>query len=152
VREFSASHRAIPGEISYNVNTILGIANAFKLAGDILIDRVLASDIKAYEIVYPVLYNYRHCLELYLKAVLKGIKGHQLLEMMEKLEEQIQKELNAKLPAWFRKWILEFDEFNRRSNILTNTLSLDTLKIWVNPGLTLSDLEDYGFLCQEVFH
>lgn len=109
-------HGAILGGILFDIHTAISVADAFKLTGDILVNRVLESDVEAYEVVYPVLYNYRHCLELYLKAVLRDARGHKLLELTEKLEEQVQEKIEAKLPFWFRKWLLEFDEFDRGSD------------------------------------
>jgi hypothetical protein len=149
------SHGAILGGILYDIYTTLSIADSFKLAGDILVDKVLSSDIEAYESVYPVLYNYRHCLELYLKAVLKNVRGHKLLEMTEKLEEQIQKKLKAKLPSWFTKWILEFDEFDRGSDTfryadryVESRYTQDTGEFWIDFVL----LKKIMALYQEAFH
>ncbi|MBD2232548.1 hypothetical protein [Phormidium tenue] len=148
-------HGAILGGILYDVYTTLRVANAFKLAGDILVDKVLASDTEAYEIIYPVLYNYRHCLELYLKAVLKDARGHNLLNMTEKLEEQIQKQLKAKLPTWFRKWILEFDEFDRGSDTFRYTDKYVESRHTQNMGEFWIDfvlLKKIMALYQEAFH
>jgi hypothetical protein len=148
-------HGAILGGILYDVNTTLRVADAFKLAGDILVDKVLISDTEAYEIIYPVLYNYRHCLELYLKAVLKDARGHKLLEMAEKLEEQIQKQLKAKLPTWFKKWILEFDDFDRGSDTfryadkyVESRHTQDIGEFWIDFAL----LKKIMALYQEAFH
>jgi hypothetical protein len=44
------------------------LAQAFKLTGDILVEQVISSKFKAYELIYPILFNYRHSLELYLKV------------------------------------------------------------------------------------
>jgi hypothetical protein len=105
-------HGALLGGILSKVNTTLSVADAFKLAGDMLVDKVLSSDLEAYEIVYPVLYNYRHCLELYLKAVLRAERGHNLSKLTVKLEEYVQHQFKANLSPWFKKGILEFDEFD----------------------------------------
>lgn len=109
-------HGAILGGIMYDIHTTISVADAFKLASDVLVDKVLESGVEAYEVVYPVLYNYRHCLELYLKAVLRDARGHKLSDLMEKLEEQVQEKFKANLPVWFKKWLLEFDEFDHGSD------------------------------------
>lgn len=49
------------------------IARAYKIAGDILTSEAL-NDGEAYEIAYPILFMYRHALELYLKAVVQPQK------------------------------------------------------------------------------
>jgi hypothetical protein len=148
-------HGALLGGILFNVDTALSVADAFKLAGDMLVDKILSSDIEAYEIVYPVLYNYRHCLELYLKALLKGERGHDLSKLTVKLEEYIQRQFKANLPSWFKKWILEFDEFDQRSDMfryadkyIESRHTKDMGEFWID----FVALRKIMALYQEAFH
>jgi hypothetical protein len=149
------THGAILGGILYNVQTTLSVADAFKLAGDMLIDKVLSSDIEGYEIVYPVLYNYRHCLELYLKAIVKVEKGHDLSKLLEKLKEYVQTHYQTNLPPWFENWILEFDEFDNRSDMfryadkcLESRHTKDMGEFWID----FIALRRIIALYQEAFH
>jgi hypothetical protein len=51
------------------IGDAFSIAESYKLAGDTLVDAALSNG-ETYELAYPVIYNYRHATELYLKATI----------------------------------------------------------------------------------
>ena len=65
--------------------------------------------------VFPILFNYRHAIELYLKAAIPGEWGHNLADLFQKLEITVQAKKCLKVPAEIREVVLEFEEFDTRS-------------------------------------
>lgn len=68
------------------------IAESYKNAADALVDQVVnRKDYDGYELVFPILYLYRHAIELYLKMLLKPDKlNHNLKPLMDGFVEQAQ--------------------------------------------------------------
>ena len=105
------------GGMGQGVYTFWDLAQAFKIAGDVLVERVLAGDFEAYQIVYPVLYNYRHCLELYLKFFVFAEVGkkHELDLLLDGFEEYIRTHHGIEVPEVYRELVLEFNDFDKKS-------------------------------------
>jgi len=92
----------------------LVIARAYRTAGDWLVDKGLREE-EMYEVAYPILFLYRHSIELYLKAIARDhthyedvsrsakekpnqrSPGHRLL--IDELKEVVQLRFRQKLPA-----------------------------------------------------
>ncbi len=67
---------------------IARIAGAYRRAGDILVQESLESRLP-WEFMYPILFNYRHTLELYLKAALHSeYHGHDLIPLISELSKR----------------------------------------------------------------
>ena len=68
-----------------------------------------------YELAYPVFYNCRHVLELYLKILLGNDykKHHHLKELAKDVEEKF----SATLPSWVSDRILDFDAIDREGDL-----------------------------------
>ncbi len=108
-------HGALLGGITAGAYDCLAIATAFKTAGDHLV-KGINSEFEAYEIIHPVLYTYRHSIELYLKAVVKPAqKNHFLKELLEQFSTQMKSKYGSEPPKWVKDLILEFDEYDRKS-------------------------------------
>ncbi|SHJ68373.1 hypothetical protein SAMN02745216_02085 [Desulfatibacillum alkenivorans DSM 16219] len=91
---------------------IFEIADSYKNAGDILVDAAIDND-EAFELVNPILFNYRHATELYLKATIgKWKKTHDLVELQKEFIEILKSEFDATLPKWFSDIVLVFNEFD----------------------------------------
>lgn len=103
------------GGITQRAYTFWDLAEAFKITGDILVDQVIGRKFEAHELVYPVLYNYRHSLELYLKHFVYKSEAdniHPLHALLEKFEKYIVSRHGTKVPNEFRKLILEIHDFD----------------------------------------
>jgi len=88
------------------------LADSYKLAGDMLVDAALSTD-EAYELICPVIYNYRHATELYMKSIIvKRRKIHDLIWLMQELKKLLKTEFDATFPDWFKNIILAFDDFD----------------------------------------
>jgi len=81
--------------------------NYRQIAADLL-DAALSED-SVEQSAYPVLFAYRHTLELYLKIIGEiGRKTHSLKECVRLVEEK----RNLRLPSPMRGWILELDQID----------------------------------------
>jgi hypothetical protein len=104
-------HGAILGGMAEGAYDHLAVADAYKLAGDTLVKQALSNS-EAYELIYPIMFNYRHCLELYLKIIIKPTKRtHGLQSLVQELNEYTKVRYSTELPQWFKGRILDFDEF-----------------------------------------
>ena len=99
------------GGLSQFVDTFF-LADSYKLAGDILIDKSIATE-EGYELICPIIYNYRHATELYLKAIVNTQKQtHDLKTLLEKFRAMLLIEFKATPPQWFENIILAFNDFD----------------------------------------
>ena len=87
------------------------VAQSYRHAGNTLIENALRFD-EAYELDYPIFYIHRHCLELYLKLVLKFKLDdtHSLSGCINLLEEQYE----AKISKDFRRWLEELNDVDKK--------------------------------------
>lgn len=108
------THIALWGGMTEGGYQIYQIARNFKTAGDILVDKGLDQD-EGYNLIYPVMFNYRHAIELYLKALVKPEKNnHDLSALFTQLKQLLAKH-NKQIPDWFTNWINEFIEYDSKS-------------------------------------
>jgi hypothetical protein len=88
------------------------LEDSYKLSGDMLVDAALSAD-EVYELICPVIYNYRHATELYMKATLVPIKkNHDLLWLLQEFKKLLKSEFDTVLPDWFENIILAFNDFD----------------------------------------
>lgn len=88
------------------------IANSYKNAGDVLVESAI-ENYNAYELIYPIIYNYRHSIELYLKDSVTNRKiNHSLIDPLDELKETLYTEFQATLPDWFERTVIAFNEYD----------------------------------------
>jgi hypothetical protein len=88
------------------------LAKSYKDAGDVLVESAIENG-TAYELIYPVIYNYRHSIELYLKASISNHQiGHSLTTPLEELKQTLLREFNATIPEWFENAVIAFNEYD----------------------------------------
>ncbi|MFK7749287.1 MAG: hypothetical protein AB8B65_12900 [Kordia sp.] len=91
---------------------ILMLAKSYKKAGDLLINIGIEDETER-GIIYPVIYNYRHATELYLKSLIKKEKEtHNLKLLYEIVRELLVKKVKVDPSKWFENLILAFDDFD----------------------------------------
>lgn len=91
------------------------LAASFKRAGDVLLVAALAGD-EANELLYPILFNYRHAIELYLKAVTEPAHGnHDLGGLIDTFRRVIFERFGVEVPAWILDRLHEFHDVDARS-------------------------------------
>lgn len=89
------------------------VARAYKLAADELVTLALTKH-DPHELDFPILFLYRHTVELYLKAALENPpEHHDLGELIRLLEA----ECGNQLAEWIKDRLWDFHEIDRRSAI-----------------------------------
>jgi len=91
-----------------SVNQYLELAREYKQSAEVLLDSALASG-EPREWGYPVLFAYRHTLELYLKVV--G-EIEQATHSLEDCVRRVEKRHGQKIPKPVKEWIIEFDKID----------------------------------------
>lgn len=106
-------HVCIVGGISSNAFNMFTLAESYKLAGDTLVEAALSTTEEPHKLIYPIIYNYRHATELYLKALLSPQeKTHELKGLLEKLRDSLNAEFSVAIPSWFEDIIMAFNDFD----------------------------------------
>jgi hypothetical protein len=115
----------IGGMAMYNLPQV---AKSYKLAADALVERALSKH-EAQEIHYPIIFLYRHSLELYLKAMLKQPPAdHDLNTLIELL----QREAGKQVPSWIEGRVRDFHEIDRQSDAFRYATGPDCDELWVD--------------------
>jgi DNA-binding transcriptional MerR regulator len=89
------------------------VARSYKLAADELV-KLTSTIHEAHELDFPILFLYRHTVELYLKAALTNPPEHHDLGELSRLLEA---EGGGRIPDWMRDRIRDFHEIDRMSSI-----------------------------------
>lgn len=104
-------HGAIVGGMGFRDRR--QVARSYKLAADQLVALALTK-YESHELDFPILFLYRHTIELYLKAALANPpQTHDLGELGRLLEA----EAGGQLPDWMRDRLHDFHEIDLRSSI-----------------------------------
>jgi hypothetical protein len=91
------------------------LAESYKLAGDVLVDAALSRD-EAHELAFPIIYNYRHAVELYLKSVVEPKdRDHILAPLLEGFRHLLTTELKTQVPDWFERLVLQLHTYDPTS-------------------------------------
>ena len=115
-----------------SVDNQLSLANAFKESGDILFEAIKEHG-NLYDFANPILYQYRHAIELYLKSILnKPPKTHNLLKLSEKFEDLIKTKFQTTVPAWLKDMIVGFNHIDPKGDIFRYGEDIASDEILVN--------------------
>ncbi|MGD2088245.1 MAG: hypothetical protein PVH61_18855 [Candidatus Aminicenantes bacterium] len=91
------------------------LANAYKWAGDTISETFL-SDPEGYELIFPILYVYRHAIELYFKSVIPSPeKTHDLTKLFGEFHKYIEDNFKETAPRWFTEFVSEFINFDEKN-------------------------------------
>jgi hypothetical protein len=113
----SWTHGAILGGMAHGAYDQLAVADSYVRAGDTLVERVLQGG-EGYELVYPILFTYRHAVELHLKIVLRpSRRTHKLNGLLADFCNYVQRVFQQQVPKWFTVVISEFATFDRDSMV-----------------------------------
>jgi hypothetical protein len=88
----------------------LELARSYKQSADALLDSALKSG-EPHNWGYPVLFAYRHALELYLKIIGEIPEP---IHRLEKCIQRVESRHGEKVPAPIRDWITELDKLDPR--------------------------------------
>lgn len=88
------------------------LAKSYRNAGDVLVESAIENG-NAYELIYPIIYTYRHSIELYLKASISNRQiGHGLATPLEELKQTLKQKFQATIPKWFENAVIAFNEYD----------------------------------------
>jgi hypothetical protein len=94
------------------MSDLFSLADSYKIAGDSIVAAALSDD-EVYDLICPIIYNYRHATELYLKAIVsKQKQDHDLIWLLNEFKRLLKSEFDTELPKWFEGIILSFNDFD----------------------------------------
>lgn len=94
------------------------LAESYFLAGDALVAAVLRGEVSGQEVVNPVMYVYRHGIELYLKCIVQPPKkNHSLATLLESFRRHVKERYGEELPPVLETPIAEFATYDERSDV-----------------------------------
>jgi len=94
------------------------LAESYFLAGDTLIAAIANGEADGRELVNPVMYVYRHGIELYLKCIVRPEqKNHSLGSLLDAFCRHIREGYGEAVPAVITKPISEFAKYDQRSDV-----------------------------------
>jgi hypothetical protein len=94
------------------------LAESYFRAGSALITAVLENKEPAYDLINPVMYVYRHGLELYLKCIVRPSElNHNVASLLEAFCQHIRDRYGETVPPWITKPISEFAKYDPGSDV-----------------------------------
>lgn len=91
------------------------LAKSYKRSADELVKLAIESN-KRTEFLCPVIFCYRHSIELFIKSIIrKEVKSHNLKKLYNIFEKLISSKFNQQVPDWFRNTILAINDFDPES-------------------------------------
>ncbi|WP_166820087.1 MerR family transcriptional regulator [Thalassoroseus pseudoceratinae] len=129
----------MPGEIdeTWRHGAVIGgmgcrdrrqVARAYKLAADELV-QVALEKLEPHELDFPILFLYRHTIELYLKAALENPpEHHDLGGLIRSLEA----ECGNQLAGWIKDRLWDFHEIDRMSDIFRYASPGPPGELWID--------------------
>ena len=106
----------------------LHIARAYKLAADEILKQALGH-LESHQVDYPILFLYRHCVELYLKILLTTPPEHHDLNALIKL---LEKQYGEKLGGWVRDRLQHFHDIDVRSDLFRYPEFVPNGELWID--------------------
>jgi len=94
------------------------LAAQYFRAGSALVKHVLSSGERGQDMIGPILYLYRHGVELYLKVILKPEKpSHNLGSLLDAFCRHIRERYNQQVPKWVTRPISELAQADPGSDL-----------------------------------
>jgi hypothetical protein len=119
------------------------LAESYFLAADHLIATVLAGKERGQDLWGPIMYLYRHGIELFLKLIVQPAKqDHNLGALLEGFCAHIRSRYREKVPSWITRPISELAQIDPRSDLFRyrETKPIETAARLANRGEFWVDL------------
>ncbi len=131
------------------------IARAYRAAAKALIGPAIAS-LEAWNLTYPILFLYRHALELYLKAIVRPAKlDHKLGPLLDKFEVMVRERYKQEIPDNVREDLRVFADLDavglRYSHDLKSRWSGLPGEYWVSLTNLETKLDAIGDTLERVY-
>jgi len=92
------------------------LAEQYFIAANILVERIIKCDIEDYKLVNPVLFLYRHSIELMLKGVMRSKSEHHKLDnLADYFVRFIKDNANVAVPRWITARLKEIAKIDPNS-------------------------------------
>lgn len=96
--------------------SLLELAEQYFDAANQLIERIKRQECEDYRLVYPILFLYRHCLELLLKGSMQSKSNHHKLDnLTDDYVRYIKEKYEQDIPYWIINRIKEFAKIDPNS-------------------------------------
>lgn len=112
--EWSAPHGFLIGCMGSNFNYV-EIASQYMAAADQLVEDIGKQRIADYTIALPVLFLYRHAIELILKGAMRGGWGHKMDALAGQFDTFIQEKYGRTLAPWVLQRLHEIAQIDPNS-------------------------------------
>jgi len=94
------------------------IADSYFLAGDTLVAALLSGNERGQDLVNPIMFLYRHGIELYLKVIVQPVdRNHSLGSLLEGFCKHVREQYQQKVPVWLTRPITELATFDPGSDL-----------------------------------
>jgi hypothetical protein len=104
------------------------VARAYKTAADELLKQAL-SQFEPHEIDYPIFFMYRHCIEVYLKAMLASPpRTHDLGRLILLLEQQFK----TTIAPWVKDRLWDFQRLDRQADLFRYAALPAVSELWID--------------------
>jgi hypothetical protein len=113
----------------------LDIARAYRMAADMLVDAALENAgaymvFNLYDVVWPILFNYRHCIEIYLKILTDYSKTkHSIQSLVDSLREKYKP---LKINDWIENLLYEWSNVDDYSTAFRYPDAFKGGEYWVD--------------------
>ena len=102
------------------------LSREYYIAAELLVDSIQRGDVLDYDIANPVLFLYRHAIELLLKSIIGGeLRTHGLDALTSKFEEFTSKCYGQQVPPWIVRRIKEVAKIDPGSTAFRYTENWD---------------------------
>ena len=104
------------------------IATQYFDAANQLVNNIHGQKVEDYTIALPVLFLYRHAIELIMKVAMRGEDGHELDKLADQFSAFIEREYKEKVPAWLMNRLYEVADIDPRSTSFRYAVKARTRK------------------------
>lgn len=132
------------------------LARSYFLAGETLVDNVLSEGgERGQDLISPILYVYRHGIELYLKVITQPKKkNHSLGSLLEAFCNHIRSKYNENVPKWITIPVSRLAKYDPESDLFRygQTMKIDRTKKIISEGEYWIDLSKLKQTMKRIEH
>lgn len=113
----------------------IDLAQAYRVAADTLVDTALKNTdsykgSNLYSVVWPILFNYRHCIEAYLKILTEHHKPtHSIEDLVNSLREKYKP---LKINDWIKNLLYEWSDIDDSSTVFRYPGESKDREYWID--------------------
>lgn len=129
---------------------VFHLADAYKTGGDMLVKGAIDNQ-NGYEIIYPIIYNYRHAVELYLKSTVGPMDNtHNLMRLYGRFKEITKERYKADPAEWFESIIMALNEFDSNGTCFRYGSTEPRYEVFVDLSILKTKMDLFSKAFQEI--